>query len=47
MCTHVKAETDVVQNLIDDFSYYFDCQRTCPCEGFQAKKYGGSGLLSE
>ena len=30
MGTYFKAETDVAQNLIDDFFSNFDCQRAFP-----------------
>ena len=29
-----KTETDVAQNLIDDFFSNFQCQRTFPYDGF-------------
>ena len=34
MCTFFKTETDVTQNLIDDFFSNFDCQRAFPEEEF-------------
>ena len=30
MRTHFKTETDVAQNLIDNFFSNFDCQKTIP-----------------
>ena len=34
MHTYFKTETDVAQNLIEDFISNFDCQRTFPLEAF-------------
>ena len=48
MCTYFKAETDVAQNLIDEFFSNFDCQKTLSIGGIlHEKKYRGTGLLSE
>ena len=48
MCTYFKIETDVAENLIDDFFSNFDCQRILPQKGFYVKKkYAGTGLISE
>ena len=44
---YFNTKTDVSQNLIDDFFSNFDSQRTFPLEGFQVKKIGGTGLISE
>ena len=30
MCTYFKIETDIAQNLIDDFVSNFGCQKTFP-----------------
>ena len=47
MVTYFKTKSDEGQNLIDDFFSNFGCQRTFPYEGFQVKKYEGTGLISE
>ena len=31
---HFETETDIAQDLIDDFFSNFNCQRTFPQEGF-------------
>ena len=38
MCIYFKTETDVAQNLIDDFSCNSDCQKTFPQEGLTSGK---------
>ena len=30
MCMYFKTETDVAQNLLDEFVSNFDCQKTVP-----------------
>ena len=30
MCTYLKIESDVAQNLIEDFLYNFGCQKKFP-----------------
>ena len=45
MSTYFRAETDVAQNLIDDFFSNFDCQKTLSQEGFQVKKILGYGTI--
>ena len=45
MSTYFRAETDVAQNLIDDFFSNFDCQKTLSQEGFQVKKILGYGAI--
>ena len=49
MCTCFKTETDVTQNVIDDFFSKFDCQRTFTYEekNMKEKKNGITGLISE
>ena len=47
MCTYFYTNTDVAQNLIDDFFSNFDCQRTFPLEGFYVKKIGSTGSIAE
>ena len=46
MSKYFKIETDVVQNLIDDFFSNFDCQMTFR-KDLSEKKYVGTGLISE
>ena len=47
MCTYFKTETDVDQDLVNDFLSNFDSQGTFPYEGFKEKKKWGTGLISE
>ena len=47
MCTNFKTETDVAQNLIEDFFSSFHCQRPFHKKDFKGKNIGGMGLLSE
>ena len=44
MCSYFKTETDLVQNLIDDFSFNFDLSIG---RILSEKKYVGTGLISE
>ena len=45
VCTHFKTETDVSQNLIDDFFLFFFSVRRILSGGKYG--YGGTGLISE
>ena len=44
MCTYFKIETDIAQNLIDNFVSNFGCQKTFPQEEFLLKRIRGQGL---
>ena len=44
VCTHFKTETDVSQNLIDDFFLFFSIRRILSGGKYG---YGGTGLVSE
>ena len=44
MCSYFKTETDLVQNLIDDFSFNFDLSIG---RILSEKKHVGTGLISE
>ena len=48
MCMHFKTETDVAQNLIDDFfSSNFDCHYISIGRILSGKKWGGTRFISE
>ena len=47
MCTYFKTETDVAQNLIDDFFLTLTVRRPSIGRILSEKKYGVTGLLSE
>ena len=44
---YFKTETDVAQNLIDDFFLTFTLRGPFHGKDFKGKKYGGTGLISE
>ena len=47
MCTYFKIETDVDQNLINDFFLILTVWGPFYRKDFKLKKYGGTGLISE
>ena len=47
MCTYFKTETDIAQNLIDDFFPFLTVRGPFHRKNFKWKNYGGTGLISE
>ena len=47
MCRYFKTETDVAQNLNDDFFLTLTASGPFHRKDFKWEKYGGTGLISE
>ena len=47
MCTYFKTETDVAQNLIDNFFFNSDCEELFIGRVLSEKKYEGTELIPE
>ena len=47
MCTYLKAETDVAQNMIDYFFLTLTVRRPFHRKNFKWRGYGSTGLCSE